>query len=168
MAGGSKTFKMFGLERLYSLSPVEVSKTQTNIGLEMFFGNYGSGESFARKKVFGFAKNLGLKKFLVRNIWAKKNLGSRKNFRPEKFGSVNNVHKQFWVKTTFWVQNFFGPKNFGHYINDGFEKCWSKKNEGLQKMWSKNFGQNWALTADLLLIWTKIAGTYVGICSRQI
>ena len=51
-------YKVFSLERLYPSSPVEVSKSQTNIGSK---------------------KNLGPKRFGVH-----KNFGSKKNFGPTK------------------------------------------------------------------------------------
>ena len=59
--------KVFNLERLYPLSPVGVSKSQTNIGSEIIWGQeiFGSIKIACPKisgpnKIFGSKKNLGL------------------------------------------------------------------------------------------------------------
>ena len=87
---------MFSLERLYTSSPVEVSKSQTNIESEKFLS---PEKMLGLKKNFGPKKNVGSEIFFM-FLGPKKILSVNKILVPKKmmFEEVNLVKKMWSIK----------------------------------------------------------------------
>ena len=111
--------KVYSLERLYPLSPVEVSKFQTKIWSEKkswVRNNFGS-KNFWSKEIVG-PKNFGPYRFCVwknfrKKLCLKKNfekiLGAKKLCLKKKFENNFGSGKKFWV----WKKNLGLKKILG-------------------------------------------------------
>ena len=147
---------------------MEVLKFQTGIG---------SKKSLGLRKNYGSEEILGPSKFRVRKkVWkivGLKKLGVHKNFRSEKkfwlrkkaFGYEKSlVWKNFWFAKFFESDKIagpqiLGPKNFGPNLLSN--NILVHKNYDPKKLDSKSLVKIAPATAEILVIWTNVAGAYV-------